>query len=366
MRLGLLFLIFIFSLGPAFAEITFEDGVFPELITSARGLGMGNAYAARVDDHHAAFYNPAGLGTFRKWQVHLFNMHLETNKTLWEAGTGGQVSNAFSNFTKTYSLDGVRELLSDHKGKMSHARYHFFPNMTFRNLSVGYMLAVQKRATIGVEDDAKFEYADRRDHGPVVSLNIPFMGGVVKVGATLVWLMRREAIGEADADQTFELRDSDYDKGQAYIFTGGTKLTLPVFGLPTFSATLHNMAGSSFSKVSDSNDTPEDIKQNLVLAFGLTPQIGKALRWHLELDYKDALGKYDLSTTRRVSAGMELDIARIMFVRLGYGDGFGSVGIGVKAREFQVDLTTYAVDTTSSEFQGEEDRRFVFSISSGI
>ena len=55
-----------------------------------------------------------------------------------------------------------------------------------------------------------------------------------------------------------------------------------------------------------------------------------------------------------------------MFVRLGYGDGFGSVGIGVKAREFQVDLTTYAVDTTSSEFQGEEDRRFVFSISSGI
>ncbi|MFW5887408.1 MAG: hypothetical protein ACOCUH_01285, partial [Bacteriovoracia bacterium] len=145
-----------------------------------------------------------------------------------------------------------------------------------------------------------------------------------------------------------------------------TKLTIPVFALPTFSATLHNSAARSFNKVGD-NETPEDIKQNLVLGLSLTPQVGKYTRVHIGVDYKDAAHKHkNLTFTRRLGLGLEFDFARTMFVRFGYGDGFGSAGIGIKSKKLQVDLTTYAVDTTSNEFRGKEDRRFVFSISSGI
>ena len=42
----------------------------------------------------------------------------------------------------------------------------------------------------------------------------------------------------------------------------------------------------------------------------------------------------------------------------------GESECGRKGLEF--DLTTYAVDTTTSEFRGEEDRRFALSLSFGL
>ena len=50
------------------AALDFEDHSFPELVTSARALAMGNAYICKVDDSWSAFYNPAGLGTVRSFQ----------------------------------------------------------------------------------------------------------------------------------------------------------------------------------------------------------------------------------------------------------------------------------------------------------
>jgi hypothetical protein len=61
-----------------------------------------------------------------------------------------------------------------------------------------------------------------------------------------------------------------------------------------------------------------------------------------------------------------LDFSRIFFFRLGYGDGFGSAGLGVKSKRLEFDITTYAVDTTASAYRGKEDRRFALSVSSGF
>ena len=74
------FLLPTFVIGPCFAAIHFSDGVFPELVPSARALAMGNAFIARVDDEAAPFYNPAGLGTVRDWTFHVSNFLLEVNK----------------------------------------------------------------------------------------------------------------------------------------------------------------------------------------------------------------------------------------------------------------------------------------------
>ena len=81
-------------------SIGFSDAVFPELATSGRALGMGNAFIARVDDSSAVFYNPAGLGTIRYGHFHLSNFHLETNRGWMNIGTGGGIADASSNFVK--------------------------------------------------------------------------------------------------------------------------------------------------------------------------------------------------------------------------------------------------------------------------
>lgn len=346
--------------------IRFEDGVFPEFVVSGRALAMGNAYISKVDDASSSFYNPAGLGTVRNTHLHLSNFYLETNKGWLDASTSGSLLDAFSSFPQAISLEGTRKVLLEQRGKLSHSRFQVMPNFTTRYLSAGYMLSKQTRAYLGHDATDLFEYSDRLDHGPYGSLNLSIMGGVFKVGATGVFLNRKETYGEADANTKLDLQADDYYKGSALIIIVGGKLTLPIFFLPTFSATLRNATNQVFTGGSGLG-TPDDIKKTYDVGFSLTPQIGKTTRVHLEVNYKDVSGENEgVSQTRRIVFGSEFDFARIMFVRFGYGDGFGSAGIGIKSQRLEFDLTTYAVDTTGSDFRGQEDRRFLMSFSYGL
>ncbi len=356
---------FVFSI-PAYS-IDFEDAIFPELATSGRALAMGNAFISKADDASAAFYNPAGLGSVRFAHLHLSNFNLEVNKGLIDAGTGGAISKAASNVTKMFSLDGTRSVLKDQLGKIAHSRFHMLPNFTSRYFSAGYLLARRSRATVvSLTSNTGFEYADRLDHGPYAALNFSLFGGIFKAGASVIFLNRKELIGSASPTATLSLSDSSYQKGNAFIVTAGGRFTIPIVFLPTFSATLHNALNQGFGNGSGAG-VPSNIKPSLDVGFSITPQISNASRIHFEMNYKDLTGKFSgISSTRRFLMGMELDLARLFFIRAGYGDGFGSFGLGVKTPKVEFDITTYAVDTTSASFRGEEDRRFALSLSSGF
>lgn len=359
----LLLTFFIFT--NAFA-IDFEDAIFPELATSGRALAMGNAFISKVDDASAAFYNPAGLGTVRYGHLHLSNFHLEVNKGLLSAGTGGAIGDALKNSSKMFSLDGTREVLKDNVGKISHSRFHMLPNFTSRYFSFGYLLAKRTRATVVDNSAAGFEFADRFDHGPYAALNISLFGGVFKAGISTIFLNRKELIGTADPAATLTVSDGSYKKGNAFIATAGGKITLPIVFLPTFSATLHNAFDQEFKHGSNAG-VPDQIKSSVDVGFSVTPQISNNSRIHLEVNYKDLSKEFkNVSASRKFLLGMELDISRVFFIRAGYGDGFGSFGLGVKSKKLEFDLTTYAVDTSSAKFRGEEDRRFALSLSSGF
>ena len=356
-----------FPFSYVWGAVDFRDAIYPEFATSARALAMGNAYVAKADDASAAFYNPAGLGTVRKAHFHLSNLHLEVNKDWIDLGTGGDLTSAVSNFSKGFSLDGTRNLLKEHPGKFSHSRFHFMPNFTARYISFGYLYSVQTRGAYGTQAGAQYEYAKRTDQGPYLGLNLSLFGGIFKIGVTGTYLTRKETYGESDVETAINLQDSDYQKGSALILTTGAKLTLPFYALPTFAIKMNNTSAQSFSPASDFGGAPDQIESSVDLGFSLTPQIGKTMRVHWEFNYKDATGKYDnVASSRKYAVGMELDIRRTIFLRLGYADGFGSGGLGIKTRKLEFDLTTYAVDLSDSDFRGDEDRRFVMSISSGF
>lgn len=351
----------------AYGEITFEDSVTPELVTSARARAMGNAFISKVDDSASAFYNPAGLGTVRKTHFHLSNFHIEGSKGWLEAGLGGQAFKAIGNFTKALEVDGLRELLVEKPGVTSYNRLQFMPNFTTRYFSVGYMYSKQTKATVtrNAADPTLdlFEYATRRDHGPYAALNLSLWGGILKIGFTGTFLQRKEASGDVDPDVAITLEDSDYKKGAAFNGTSGVKLTLPFKLLPTFSLVSHNTFENDFS----GSNTPDAIVRTTDIGFSITPQIAQTTRVHFEINYKDFEGAVaGVSERRRLAIGMEIDVARTFFMRLGYGDGFGSGGVGIRSQRFEVDFSTYAVDTTANSFRGKEDRRFAMSFSSGF
>jgi hypothetical protein len=357
--------VFLFTFS-AFGVVGFEDGVIPEFAVSGRALAMGNAYIAKVDDSSAVFYNPAGLGTVRGMRFHIANFHVETNRGWMSATSGGSITDVPVNLPKGFSLDGNREILLTNRDKFAFSKYSIMPNLTFRNFSMGFLFSRQTRATISSTGAELFEYAFRQDMGPYWSLNVPIFGGIFKFGVTALWLSRKESANDVNKDIKLDLQDIDYKQGTSWQIISGFKMTVPVYSLPTLALKMSNTASTSFGAASGSGGAPNKVRQSVDAGISISPQIGKVMRIHLELNYKDLTKKYDLSALRRTTLGIEFDVKRIFFLRFGYGDGFGSGGLGINTKKLQFDLTTYAVDTTSTSFRGSEDRRFAITVSSGF
>jgi hypothetical protein len=360
------FVLFIFCLtSRSEAALDFEDHAFPEFITSARALAMGNAYICKVDDSWAAFYNPAGLGTVRSPQFHLANLHLEASSGLMNVVGDGPAYQIPGNYLNSYDPEEMRSALAEHQGKLAHSRVSLFPNFTLRGMTLGYLFSQRNRAIINKDAANQFEIAERRDHGPVFALNGSFFGGVFKIGASAVYLVRRDLYDFAGPNDPLTIDDSDYRFGKSLQVTTGARLTLPWNFLPTFAVVLRNATDNDFEAASKGG-LPDPIKQTVDVGFSITPQISNMSRIHLEVNLKDLNNSYDTDPKRRLAAGMELDFNRRIFVRAGYGDGWGSGGLGVRSRTFILDLTTYAVDRSLNGFRETEDRRWVLSLSSGI
>jgi hypothetical protein len=350
---------------PSWATLDFEDHAFPEFVTSARALAMGNAYICKVDDSWSAFYNPAGLGTVRRPEFHLANVHLEGSSGLAKVLGPGPAYEIPSNYLKSFDPEEMRTMLAKNEGELAHSRFNVFPNFTVRGLTLGYLLSQRNRATINNDTANKYEVLERRDHGPVMSLSGALFGGIFKFGASAVYLIRRDLDLEFGPTDPVVVNTTDYKSGKSLQVTAGTKLTLPVTFLPTFSAVLRNATANDWDGASD-NGGPDKIKQTVDVGFSITPQLGKTSRIHFETNFKDVGNVYDTDPKRRIAAGMEIDFKRRLFIRAGYGDGWGSGGLGVKTRTFIMDLTTYAVDRSLEGFREQEDRRWVLSLSSGF
>lgn len=347
------------------AKLDFEDHAFPEFVTSARALALGNAYINKVDDSWSAFYNPAGLGTVRKPQFHLANVHFEASNKLLNVISQGPATDIPGNYKDSFDADEMRSMLSKDEGKLAHSRMQAFPNFTLRGMTLGYMFSQRNRAIINDDTANNFEIAERRDHGPVFALNASLFGGVFKIGASAVYLMRRDLYKSIAPNASTEFQNSDYRYGKSLQLTAGTRITLPFALLPTFSAVLRNATDNDFEGA-EKGGPPEDIEQTIDYGFSITPQIGKRMRIHMEANLKDANNAYDTDIKRRLAAGIEIDFNRRIFIRGGWGDGWGSGGIGLRAKSFIFDLTTYAVDRSLDGFRKEEDRRWALSLSSGF
>lgn len=348
----------------AFALLNFEDHAFPELVTSARALALGNAFICKTDDPWAVFYNPAGLGSVRKFSFHPGNFHFEVNKGFFNV-TEGNTEDVPGKISDNFKADELKQNLIEHPDNIVHSRINLFPNLTSRYFSFGYLYSRRSRAALQ-DLNSDMEMSIRQDHGPLAAANISLFGGVLKFGVSAVYLYRNELQKEYDISQTIKITSEDYKRGNMLLATAGSRLTLPYTFLPTFAFVIRNTGNQKFHSREDNFEAPDKIKQTMDAGFSITPQIGQRMRIHLEANLRDVHNLYETDTKRRLGAGLEFDYARTFFVRFGTGDGFGSGGIGINTRKFNIDLTTYAVDKTESGFRGEEDRRYVLSFSSGI
>ncbi|MBP5297311.1 MAG: hypothetical protein J6Y94_08290, partial [Bacteriovoracaceae bacterium] len=148
---------------------------------------------------------------------------------------------------KGFKINGIRQLLLYNPGKRMHQRFQMMPNLTFRYLTFGYFIANTTWGAVGTDPMGPFLFATRRDHGPYLAANISLGGGIFKLGVSVLYLMRREAMGAANPNYEVDV-DSFYGSGTSLVLNGGVKLTLPIAWLPTLALAWHNAGGTKFEQ----------------------------------------------------------------------------------------------------------------------
>ena len=362
MRALIVFSIFL-SFQLAFARLEFDDHVMPEFVTSARALAIGNAYISKVDDSWSAFYNPAGLGTVRKARFHIANFHSELNKSSLDGLSSDDTGDIPTNFLASLPATTQYNQLQKAGFGVSHNKINWFPNITFRNFTLGWFYSkINRMRAIDALSDV--EVSRRKDRGPVFSFNFSLLGGIVKIGVSTVYLHREESIQDFMNGAGLDIENFVKEAHMLHVTTG-TRITLPYKFLPTFSLVGRNINSGSWTNEAGLG-APDDIPTTFDTGVSITPQIGRIVRLHFEAVVRDITNEYKRPSHRRLGYGMEIDIRRRMFVRFGYGDGWGSGGIGVRGRSFVMDFTTYAVENSRENTKFDEDRRFVVNFSYGL
>lgn len=350
----------------SFCQFSFEDSdtLIPQLVVSGRSMALGSAFSARVDDSMAAFYNPAGLGTVRKFELRISDLYFDNDEDLINMTASG--GDFFDALIGALSIDGTRQLMLEDGKNLAYSRFNFMPNIVTRYFTTGYFYSQQ--SYMGMTSTAAsqtYEYLYRQDQGPYLAFNLSFLGGVFKLGLTGLYLYRKELDGSSPADQSITIEDDDFNRGQGVFGIAGFRFTYPTDWLPTLSAVYQNIASGDFDNYGAAPVSP--YPSNLTAGFSISPQVGKLTRLHFEADYVDALRENkNLDDIDRLELGMELDYDRSSFLRVGWLDGYISGGIGFTTAHLSINFSTYGINTSLAPGEELQDRRYVFAISYGI
>ena len=339
----------------------FPDVVYPELATSLRSVGMGNANLTVAGNSEAAFINPAGLGRKTPWRFNLGNILFQTNEDFHGLGYKGDVTKFLDNFGKKLSLDGVRQLLLADRGKYLSSDFQILPNISGPFFNLGYLYVTKNIITMGRAEDAPLEYADRVDYGPYIGFGIPLFGEYLKLGTSVTYLTRAEANGESDKDTPIALAPSDYDKGSALIALMGLTFEVPFFPFFKFSAVRHNVFNQAFSK--DTAFQLDKIRNQIDIGASIFLPMS-SVAFLFTFDRKDINNKYSaVDSARKQLVGLEIAFLDWGWLRFGWGDGYFSSGVRFRGKSFELEISSWGVHGTSREYTRKEDRRFGFGFS---
>lgn len=344
------FFIFLFSI---FCEKLYSTEV-PDMYSTARALGMGNAYLGLATDADALIYNPAGLARNSGINLKLFGVH---------AGAGG--------------LDTVTDI-QNFNGSSGSGFVSALGNLFGKNTWVGaggraaftlpfFGFAVYDVADIGLVYQnpvyPQFDTNAINDYGYTAGFGIP-IAPFLHWGMNLKYIRRH---GTRDPISTSTLANLDFDSleskftkwGRGYGMDMGWNFLLPIGPIrPVFSAVWRNVGDTAFKSEDVNTQIPSEQSEM---------SLGAALLVDLPLisvtptvDFR-YLNRSDLQVTRKINFGLEIDLP-LIDVRGGFREGYYTGGVGVNLGFVRLDAATYGVELGA--YPGQlEDRRYMVEVS---
>jgi hypothetical protein len=326
-----------------------------EYYNGARGLGMGGAQIAVVNDETALLVNPAGLGKIRQAYGTIIDPEMEGGLNFVKLYTGGTI-------TSPFDIEKMKLIVDENRGQPFHAKAQLFPSFVVKNFGLGihanYTADFQMNET-GTEMKTYF----RDDLTLAMGFNFRFFDGRVKLGATGKLINRIEVDKTLDPTGDLSL-DTHASEGVGISTDVGLNLAAPWTFLPTISAVVRDVGGTRFTSGSGlrrtANTRPNEILQDIDIGMALFPihDGSKRSTWALEYrSLRKAAEEEDKS--KYIHAGYEFNYADLLFFRVGWNQRYWTAGAELASEHMQFQIASYGEEIgTASATQ--EDRRYLF------
>jgi hypothetical protein len=338
---------FVFSFAEARELHEFYNGV--------RCLGMGGACIAVVNDETALLVNPAALGKLRDYYGTILDPEIESSSNSYRLYQENK-------FTAPMSLDNVKPSLDADRETNYHAKAQVFPSFVARNFGIGFL----GNYTLDAKESADGTTLDtfyRNDMAFILGYSLRFFDGRVKIGFNAK-LINRIEVNNSTLSATGPL---DYksiaSEGTGLSTDVGLILSAPWTYLPTISAVVHDVGGTSFDKANGVRMTtatqPQSVAQDMDVAVALFPIHSNYVRSSWTLEYEGVLSaSQEADKAKRIHAGLELNFGDMFFVRGGYNQRYWTAGLEFASERFQFQLASYG-EEIGDNITPIEDRRYV-------
>jgi hypothetical protein len=332
-----------------------EAQEFREFYNGIRGLGMGGADIATVNDETALLVNPAALGKLRDSYGTIFDPEAEGS-----SGNANILLNKF--FANPFSLSDVKDATDISRETPYHTRIGLFPSMVVRNFGIG----IYARYTLDAEMNAAgnvLETFYQEDIATVLGYSLRLWDGRIKLGVSARAISRIQV--DKDLDPTGSLSVKDHaTEGLGVATDAGLILTAPWTYLPTLSIVARDIGGTSFDSGKgirmDTADRPPDVPTDYDVALALFPIHGNNSRSSFSLQYSHVLASADFSDRYRFyHMGYEWNYADFFFLRAGMNGRYWTAGLEIASETTQLQLVSYGEEIGVDPAK-REDRRYGF------
>jgi hypothetical protein len=329
-----------------------------EFYNGIRCLAMGGACIAAANDETALLINPSGLGRLRDFYGTIIDPEVEVSSNF-------NKFNQASPITQPFTLDEIKDALDANRGTYYHTKAQVFPSFVGRNFGFGiygnYLLDAEMNSA-GTEINTYY----RNDLAFVLGYNFRLFDGRIKIGFN-ARLIDRIEVDDETLDATASTAYPDIATGGLGLGTDASiMISAPWTYLPTITAVLRDIGGTSFDKGSSTrmstDEHPNTVKQDLDVGMALFPIHSNSVRSAWTIEYRGLLTSADEDDKAKlIHAGLEMNFGDVFFVRAGYNQRYFTGGLELASEHFQWQLATYG-EEVGTNANHKEDRRYALKM----
>lgn len=320
-----------------------------ELFNNSRTVGMGGAKIAVNSDDTSLFRNPSTLGSFRDAYIMALDPEIEFSQNLQT-----KFSSALTDIKK------VEESLRTDRDTYYYGKLQVTPTFTLRNFSFGLIYKNEISALMnaaGTEMDTIYH----SDVGALLGFNYSLWEGRIKFGVTGKYINRIE-VDNPQLDVTGSLDMDDIaSEGTATGADVALTFQAPVKYFPTLAVVAHDVGNMKFRtaglRLSTVNE-PLEVKQTIDVGVSLSPIFSNTARGIFALEYRDvANAREEDFVEKRIHIGSEFVWRDVLYLRLGFNQGYWTAGFEISGERFSWQLATYG-EEVGIKAAPREDRRY--------